>query len=155
VLRELLPGHRWPVQARKYLGWDDSRAEALIFSAARSGKSPLARLIARREHFKVVFEAPEADVASRDGDYSALRRTLEQRFGPEIFVDMEHRPLVRDRELTVPIVRKGGSEFSPWVKESVLFSVLPPLTFFRVYAPRNAGFAEEVRNICEDFLSRG
>lgn len=150
ALQDLLPGQAWPVEAEEYLKWNDCNAEALILEAA-SGRSRWARIIAERQHFKVAFAAPEADVQSDEGRYEELGRVLQDKFGDDVHVDMENRPLIRDRELTLPVLR--GSRYSSWARESSLFRVLPPLAFFRVYASRDEKLVKAVREVCDEFLS--
>lgn len=152
ALTELLPGLMWPADPGEYLTWDDSRAESMILEAAASGRSKWARIIAGRLHFKVVFEAPEGDIQRYLDQHAALTELLRDRFGDEVYVDKEDRPLVRNRELTLPVVRRDG-RLSSWMKESKLFGVLPPLTFFRVYAARDEKLAHAVKAVCDGFFA--
>lgn len=150
ALVELLPHGRWPQVPEEYLAWDDYRVEAMLRDPTSRAESRWADILAGRRHFKLIFDAPEGEIAKYLARRAELESYLAQQFGDAVYLDAEERPLVKDRELNVAVLGRRG-DLSSWFRESKVFQVLPPLTFLRVYADRQEDLMEEAHRYVSEF----
>lgn len=150
-LEGLLPDGHYPQEAQEYLKWDDTAVEQEIQRQGRLGSNEAASVFYTRGHYRMVFQAPEGSLESYMDQVDDLRRGLADTFGNDVYVDALVKPLAPTGGPDVLVVSKG-SVVSTWEAESKLFSTLPPLGFFRVYARNDGSVKKAVEDYCQGFF---
>lgn len=149
---ELLEGKGFPVtDLNAYLLWDDALVEHELVEWGSAGRSRVARDILARNHYRVAYEVPLAELDEDLADWvGPIVKQLQREFGEDVWVDYDYKPFAPARELGMPVV--DGKKRTSWEQESRLLKTLPPLGFARVYARNDKPLRKAVESRARELV---
>lgn len=135
-LQEWLPEGRFPTDLDSHLALTDGAVDAAVWSAAADPSAPghrWARILARREHFKTLYELSPTDAERNSEAGAAVERAARARFGEDAVRAV--RGDSKGGKVEFPVrLRDGGLE--PFSAVSGLSGKIPDIDYDYVYIDR-------------------
>ena len=135
-LRKWLPGGRFPIDLESHLALTDSKVEAAIWEAADDPSAAghrWARILARREHFKTLYQPSPAEMALNRRAGEAVEREARAQFGDDAVLAARREGKGDKAEFPV-LLRNGDLASSTAVSD--LLGRIPDINYDYVYTDR-------------------
>ncbi len=135
-LREWLSEGRFPTDLDSHLALTDGAVDAAVWSAAADPSAPghrWARILARREHFKTLYELSPTDAERNSEAGAAVERAARARFGADAVRAV--RGDSKGGKVEFPVRLRDGS-LEPFSAVSGLSGKIPDTGYHYVYIDR-------------------
>ena len=135
-LRKWLPGGRFPTDLESHLALTDGKVEAAIWAAADDPSAAghrWARILARREHFKTLYQPSPAEMALNRRAGEAVEREARARFGADAV--RAARREGKGGKAEFPVILRNG-ELTSSTAVSDLLKRIPDINYDYVYIDR-------------------